>query len=96
MRIQNIIEIDDNLSKLTFGVWLLLWWSEPRIRITKKQLTMTHDFSRHCIWSPVVAFWNQIATEKHELIQNEAALTIRNKTDEVCQFNKHPSLIKKL
>jgi len=83
MKIINIAEIDDNLSKLTFGVQVKIWWDEPRIRISKKMLFLNHDFSRNCIWSPRLLFRNQISTKKQELIQNDFNLKITNETNKV-------------
>ena len=83
LEIMNIIEIDDQLSTLTFGGNLKLEWNEPRIKILKPKVLMTHDFSQRCIWSPTVFFRNQIYAKRQERLQKDLALTISNKTDQV-------------
>ena len=83
LEIMNIIEIDDQLSTLTFGVNLKLTWNEPRIKMLKPKVLMTHDFSNRCLWSPTVFFRNQIYAKRQERLQKDLALTISNKTDQV-------------
>ena len=79
----NIVEIDDQLGQLTFGIQLKLTWNEPRIKTLKSMLLMTHDFSKQCLWSPRVYFRNQISSKRQDLLQNDLALKIFNETDQV-------------
>ena len=83
MKILNVVEIDDQLSQLTFGVRLKLIWNEPRIKILKPKLFLTHDFSKQCLWSPRVFFEDQISAQRQDLIQNDFALEISNETNQV-------------
>ena len=83
MEIMNIIEIDDQLSKLTFGVQLKLKWNEPRIKTLEPMLLMSHDFSKQCLWSPRIYFRNQISSKRQDLVQNDLPLKIFNNTDQV-------------
>ena len=84
--ILNIVEIDDQLSQLSFIVLLKLEWKETRIKILKPELLMNHEFSKQCLWSPRVYFQDQIASKRQNLLQNELALEISNKTDQVVCF----------
>ena len=86
IEILNIVEIDDQLSQLTFIVLLKLEWKETRIKILKPELLMNHEFSKQCLWSPRVYFQDQIASKRQNLLQNELALEISNKTDQVVCF----------
>ena len=83
LEIMNVIEIDDQLSTLTFIGKLELRWNENRIKILNPEVFLTHDFSRHCLWSPSVFFRNQIYAKRQERIQNDLALKIYNRTDQV-------------
>ena len=82
----NVIEIDDQLSTLTFIGKLELRWNENRIKILNPEVFLTHDFSRHCLWSPSVFFRNQIYAKRQERIQNDLALKIYNRTDQVMSY----------
>ena len=86
IEILNIVEIDDQLSQLTFIVLLKLEWKETRIKILKPELLMNHEFSKQCLWSPRVYFEDQIVTKRQDLLQNEHALAIFNSTDQVVCF----------
>ena len=86
IEILNIVEIDDQLSQLTFIVLLKLEWKETRIKTLKPELLMSHEFSKQCLWSPRVYFDDQIFTKSQDLLQNEHALKISNKTDQVVCF----------
>ena len=83
LEILNIVEVDDQLSQLTFLVLLKLEWNEPRIKALKPTLLMNYEFSRQCIWSPKVFFDDQISTERKNLLQSDLPLQISNKTDQV-------------
>ena len=82
----NVIEIDDQLSTLTFVGKLLLTWNETRIKILKPEVLLTHDFSKQCLWSPSIFFRNQIYIKRQERLQNGLALKINNKTDQVMSY----------
>ena len=86
LEIMNVIEIDDQLSTLTFVGKLLLTWNEPRIKILKPEVLLTHDFSKQCLWSPSIFFRNQIYIKRQERLQNGLALKINNKTDQVMSY----------
>ena len=86
LEIMNVIEIDDQLSTLTFVGKLLLTWNEPRIKIFKPEVLLTHDFSKQCLWSPSIFFRNQIYIKRQERLQNGLALKINNKTDQVISY----------
>ena len=86
LEIMNVIEINDQLSTLTFIGKLELSWNETRIKILNPEVFLTHDFSRHCLWSPSVFFRNQIYAKRQERIQNDLALKIYNRTDQVMSY----------
>ena len=83
LEIMNVVEINDQLSQLTFGVQLKMNWNEPRIKILKPKMFLTHDFSKQCLWSPRVFFRNQIYTKRQDLLQNDFSLEMINRTDQV-------------
>ena len=86
LEIMNVIEIDDQLSTLTFIGKLELSWNETRIKVLNPEVFLTHDFSKHCLWSPSVFFRNQIYVKRQERIQNDLALKIYNRTDQVMSY----------
>ena len=86
LEIMNVIEIDDQLSTLTVIGKLKLNWTETRIKILKPVVFLTHDFSKQCLWSPSIFFRNQIYTKRQERLQNDLALKIYNRTDQVMSY----------
>ena len=97
LEILNIVEVNDQLSQLTFLVLLKLEWNEPRIKTLKPTLLMNYEFSKQCLWSPKVFFDDQISTVRKNLLQSDLPLQITNKTDQVIFNNlfsvKQPILL---
>lgn len=87
LEILNIVEVNDQLSQLTFLVQLKLEWNEPRIKTLKPTLLMNYEFSKQCLWSPKVFFDDQISTVRKNLLQSDLPLRISNKTDQVISNN---------